>query len=456
MRSIHRTALLMLIPLGCSKAPPQLSPVASARACAIGTAAASPADSISVATTLPIDAKHAVQPTNAAERFVAAQAYETLIDVDCDGHPYAGLAKSWSIDASRTRVTLVLRDDARFWNGDPLGARDVVAAWRATGQTSADASQLARRLADGTTVGDDRTLIVSLPDTESFVLAEPTLAVYRAATGSAWPEGSGALRVVESTTGMLTLAPSTPGSTSRITIHSSRSGDARDAVDAGVDLILAADPAAVSYAEARPGLSAVPLPWTRTYALAIPNRGSPGVSAWLAYASDTASGSRAALARDAVRADARAAQPPGWWVSAVACESNAPLGAPRRGEPTTRIVYRSDDHVARGLAERLVALGRRATAVSLGASDFARALSMGNEMAYIIALPRASLTPCRDMTALRASAPWLTASEGAMDLLVPLVDTRERAIVNATRVSAVVDWDGSLRMTVGQPSRTQP
>jgi hypothetical protein len=119
-------------------------------------------------------------------------------------------------------------------------------------------------------------------------------------------------------------------------------------------------------------------------------------------------------------------------------------------------VYRSDDHVARGLAERLVALGRRATAVSLGASDFARALSMGNEMAYIIALPRASLTPCRDMTALRASAPWLTASEGAMDLLVPLVDTRERAIVNATRVSAVVDWDGSLRMTVGQPSRTQP
>src|SRR5262245_2236817 len=280
MRSIHRTALLMLIPLGCSKSPPQLAPAASARACAIGAVGASPAESISVATTLPIDPAHAVQPTNTAERFVVAQAYETLIDVDCDGRPYGGLAKSWSIDASRTRVTLVLRDDARFWNGDPLAARDVVTAWRTTGETSADASQLARRLAAATTVVDDRTLIVALPDTESLALAEPMLAVYRAANGSAWPEGSGALRIVESATGTLTLVPSASGSTSRITIHSRRSSDSRDAIDAGADVILAADPAAVSYAEARPGLSAIPLPWTRTYALAIPNRGSPAVSTW--------------------------------------------------------------------------------------------------------------------------------------------------------------------------------
>jgi hypothetical protein len=118
-------------------------------------------------------------------------------------------------------------------------------------------------------------------------------------------------------------------------------------------------------------------------------------------------------------------------------------------------VYRSDDHVARGLAERLVALGRRATAASLPTGEFARALRMGNEAAYIIALPRPSLTVCRDMTALRTTAPWLTASEGAMDALIPLIDIRERAIVNAARVSAVVDWDGTLRMTGGQ-TRIQP
>lgn len=459
MRSIRNIALLgplMLIPLGCST-PPRLAPVASARACAVGAPppSASPAESISVATTLPIDATHAVQPTNVAERFVFAQSYETLIDVDCGGRPYAGLAKSWTIDGSRTHVTLVLRDDARFWNGEPLGARDVVAAWRATGETSADPSQLARRLAASATVVDDRTLTVSLPDTESLVLAEPVLAVYRPAAGSAWPEGSGAHRIVESAAAALSLTPTTAGAAPRLTIRSSRAADARDAIDAGADLILSADPASVSYAATRPGLSAVPLPWTRTYALAIPNRGSLGVTAWLAYASDTAAQLRTSLARDAVRADAQAAQSPGWWTAAASCESNVSHGAPRRGEPTTRIVYRSDDVVARGLAERLVALARRATAISLPAGEFARALRTGNESAYIIALPRTSLTPCRDMMSLRTSAPWLTASEGGADVLIPLIDTRERAIMNGERVSAVIDWDGALRM-IGPPAGGRP
>jgi hypothetical protein len=456
MRSIRTIALLglpLLISQGCST-PPRSAPVTAALVCAVGTTVA-PAESISVATTLPIGAAHAIQPTNAAERFVFAQVYETLIDVDCEGHAYAGLAKSWTIDDSRTRITLQLRDDARFSNGDALTTRDVVAAWRATGETSSDPGQLARRLAAATTIVDDHSLMISLPDTESLVLAEPALAVYRQTAGATWPEGSGTHRVVESAPGMLILAPLSAGSEPRIMVRSRRSADARDAIDAGADVLLAADPMSVSYASTRPNLSAVSLPWTRTYALAVPNRSANGVAAWLAYASDTAAALRASLARDAVRADARAAQSPRWWTAAAACEWHG-LGAPRRTEPNARIVYRSDDPIARGLAERLVAVGRRATAAPLAAADFPRALRTGNESAYVVALPRSSLTPCRDMTLLRASAPWLTASEGAPDVLIPLIDTREHPIVNVEHVSAVIGWDGTLRVTGGPGPKVRP
>jgi len=447
MRSIRTTALLgslLLIPPGC-RTPPRSAPVGASPVCAVGTTVA-PAESISVGTTLPIGVAHAVQPTNAAERFVFAQVYETLIDVDCEGRAHVGLAKSWTIDDSRTRITFQLRDDARFSNGDALTTRDVVAAWRTTGETSSDPGQLARRIAAATTIVDDRSLTIALPDTEALVLAEPALAIYRPTAGATWPEGSGTHRVVESAPGTLDLVPLSQGSEPRLIVRSRRSADARDAIDAGADVILAADPMSVRYASTRSNLSAVSLPWTQTYALAIPNRRAVGVAAWLAYASDTAAALRASLARDAVRADARAAQSPSWWTAAAACEWNGP-GAPRRLEPTARIVYRSDDPVARGLAERLVAVGRRATAVPLATAEFARALLAGNESAYVVALPRSSLTPCRDMTLLRASAPWLTASEGAPDALVPLIDTRQRPIVNVEHVSAVIGWDGTLRVT---------
>jgi hypothetical protein len=401
-----------------------------------------------------VNPTHAPTPTSSAERFVFAQAYETLINVDCEDREYPGLARSWTTDATKTRVTLVLRDDARFWNGEPLGARDVVAAWRTTGAASADSGQLARRLADATTIVDDRTLIVSLPDTERLVLAEPALAVYRPAIGAVWPLGSGPYRVAESAMdlapGRLALIPVAPH-TPRLAIRSAP--DARDAIDAGVDVLLAADQVAASYAAARSDLATLPLPWQRTYALAVPSR-SPAVVTELLSAPDSAAAFRASLARDAVRADAREAAPE-WWTGIRGCELHQPPGAmspPDGGRRPRRIVYRGDDHVARELAARLVAVGRRATATPLAPAEFDRALRAGGEVAYVVGLPRSSLAPCRDLAALVSSAPWLGTGGTVADALIPLVDTRERAIVKRDRVSATVDWDGTLKIA-GAASR---
>ncbi|HEY9225356.1 MAG TPA: ABC transporter substrate-binding protein [Gemmatimonadaceae bacterium] len=412
-------------------------------ACVIGAVGTAKPEAVTVATTSPINPSHAPRPTNSGERVAFAQLYETLINVDCDGRAYPGLAQSWQVDATKTRVTLVLRDDAKFWNGDAVGARDVLASWQA------DSSQLARRIAEGTTIVDDRTLTVSLPDTDSLVLADPALAISRPSVGSSWPRGSGPYRISESA---MDVAPggglalvSVGGGEPRIVIRSGP--DARDAIDGGADVLVTADPTALAYAGTRPDLTSVPLPWQRTYVLAVSSRAPNAVADALSSTGDAAS-LRASLARDAVRAEARGAEQPEWWTTIQGCELRQPTAsaAQQRGR---RIVYRGDDPVARGLAERLVAISRGVTVSSLAPPEFATALRNGNELAYVVALPRTPLTPCRDADNLVSSAPWLA---GAMtEALVPLVDTRDRAILRRDHVSAAVDWDGTLRFGATRP-----
>lgn len=439
---------LILLCVGCAggSRPATVTPTS---ACIAGTPGGAPAESMSVATTAPVNPAHAPAPSTGAERFVFAQVYETLIAVDCEGRVYPGLARSWTTDATKTRVTLLLRDGARFSNGDPIAATDVVAAWRATATASPDSGELARRIADATTIVDDHTLTVSLPDTEWLVLAEPMLAVYRPRTGAAWPLGSGPYRAAEAATdiapGRLSLLPVPPRTGPRLTIRSTP--DARDAIDAGVDLLLAADQAALSYAASRSDLTTVPLPWQRTYVLAVPSRTAGVVTELLSSTSDSAITFRASLARDAVRAEARAAEPD--WLAAVqGCESNQLRGATPGdvAQRARRIVFRGDDHVARELAARLVAVGRGVASAPLAAADFARALRAGNELAYVIGLPRGSLAPCHELAALVSAAPWMREGGTVTSALIPLIDTRERAVVKRDRVSASIDWDGTLKI----------
>lgn len=458
-RSAHATHLLrhaaslgaIAVALGaCSGARP-VAPVAPVASCVVGGTQASDRDTLSIATMASVDPAHVPAATNAAERTVFAQLYETLIDVDCEGRARPALGASWALDATGTRVTFTLRDGARFWSGKPVTAGDVLAAWRATAARPTASGRLAREIAGGTTVVDDHTLIVSLPDTAWLVLASRALAVYEPAPAAEWPNGSGLYRVTESSP--LVLSPSAPASGAFVTTRAVPTGDPRDAIDAGADIVITRDPLVVRYAAARANLATVPLPWTRTYVLAVPGAAPRAVSMLLRPDSESMT-LRQSLARDAVHAEARGAEPPYWWNGVTACGADVDSASATSASSgkSNRVVYRRDDPIARGLAERLVALDARTVAAGLSPDELARALRDGNDVAYVLALPRASLSSCNDFAELRLAVPWLAGGAAANSRLVPLIDTRETAIVNRNRVAATADWRGTLHF-VGMGGR---
>jgi hypothetical protein len=101
-------------------------------------------------------------------------------------------------------------------------------------------------------------------------------------------------------------------------------------------------------------------------------------------------------------------------------------------------VYLQGDDVARALAERIVAVASadlNLRTAALEPSEFAASLTHGLDQAYIMALPRQTLSPCRD------ASPW---PRGAT--VQPLIDTRAYAIVRKGTPPLTVDWDGTLRV----------
>ena len=108
-----------------------------------------------------------------------------------------------------------------------------------------------------------------------------------------------------------------------------------------------------------------------------------------------------------------------------------------------RIVYRRDDKVARGLAERIVALTRdtiQLRAAGLNPTEFAAALRSQRDRGYVLDLPRQAAAPCHELAAL---------PEGVS--ILALIDTRASAIVRRGAPALSVDWDGTLRV-VGKPA----
>jgi len=432
----------------------------------LATPAASP-ESLTVVVSSPVGSPNAMSPRTAAARFVTAQMYETLVHVDCDGRLVPGLASSWTANASGG-WTLRLRPGASFWNGDAVTVQDIVTAWQTTANSALDrtSAAIARAMAGAVSIVDDHTMAIA--DSALRTLADPALAVRRPAVGSPWPEGTGRYRAATTPAdpaGSLELvpAPLSSGAAPRIVVRSGSDLDARDRLDAGADLLFTNDPAVLSYAAARADLASVPLTWDRTYALLVPWSSSQSRGT-------TADTIRAALARDAVRVEARAAAPPYWWNEIAACPAGfAPNTHAAPTAPSAHVVYRANDRVARGLAERLVALAamRRAndagapladlapelasaprlTAEGLAPAAFAAALAAGGALAYVVDLPAQPLARCGQADALAAAAPWLAPDSG----IVPLVDTRRHVVVRRDRVSFVIDWEGVLRIGTRQP-----
>ncbi|MGH7526236.1 MAG: hypothetical protein ACREMX_05995 [Gemmatimonadales bacterium] len=376
--------------VGCSQAtppPPTPGPAEAVDACIVGGGGTADPDTLFVA----------------PDSLLIRPDHETLIRLDCQGNVRPALASGWSSDSAGRSWTFVLGNDPGSSDTAAVRAADVASTWRSS---QVAASTLRWAGIESVTALDDRRLVVGLRDPHDSVpelFADPTLAVSRDAPGPVLAPAPGAGR------------------------------DPRDALDRGADLLRTDDPEIVEYARRRPDFVTVPLPWSRTYVLLLP-AGSEGLDATVG--SDSA-GFRAALARDAVAGEARGAEPPFWWNEPPSCQTAASPSTGATGRAGATIAYPRDDRIARGLAERIVALAKvpGTSALGLGSGELSTSLRAGSARAFVVPLPRRSLLPCRD------SAGW---PPGAS--VVPLVDARSTLILRRDHPALAVDWDGTVRL----------
>ncbi|MGB7220806.1 MAG: ABC transporter substrate-binding protein [Vicinamibacterales bacterium] len=379
-----------------------------------------------------VDPANAPRPSNDSERLLFRQLYETLVRIDCEGRLRPGLAASWRLDTSSRTWTVTLRDNARFSDGTPVAAADVVSSWR---------GPQARRYVESIIAVDDRALAITLRGDGAnapLVLADTDLAIARRVPGSSWPLGTRDTRIVpEQGTpnaggrSVVILASDNLPSV-RFLVAPGRDG--RDFLDEGVDLLLTGDPAALDYAATLPQFLSVPLAWQRTYVLLSPWRGRslPPLSA----------PARQTLADEAVRGEARGAESPFWWQGLPNCELAAlqPQNQPAPQAPMPgRIVYERSDDAARDLAERFVGLGTYQRAIGLTGDALALSQARGTEAGYVVPFNRVPLDPCQELRNVVDRLKWLDP-----DTIVPLVDTRLRAIARRGRSGVTAEWDGGL------------
>jgi hypothetical protein len=428
----------------------------------------------SVALTDRINPSNAPRPSNDSERLLFRQLYETLIRVDCNGRIRPGLAASWRRDAEGPTWIVTLRENARFSDGTPVTTADVRASWTRDGIGN-ELQPSVNRLVQSIVPVDDRTFAITLRSQRvdaPVAFAHSDLAIAKRIPDSPWPLGTrsagiapeGSTPVARAAT-MITVARENL-STIRFLVAA---GDPRDLLDDGVDLLLTRDPAALGYAATLPQFQSVPLEWQRIYVLLAPgrSRSSPLLP----------ENARQLLAVDAVRGEARGARGPWWWQMLPDCSpaglkplpydlarplsDDASRSAARpQSSLTPRIVYDANDAAARDLADRLVGLARASGAAAttwldallpdrpkrtyqrstgLTGDALISARRRGTDAGYVMSLDSRPIDACRDLQSLVDRAPWLDP-----EAIVPLVETRLRAIVRRGRSGVTAEWDGSL------------
>ena len=368
---------------------------------------------ITIGLTEPVDPRHAPIARNDAERIVFRHLYETPVRVDCQGNILPELTEKWVRDDDGRRWTFRLRDGAHYWDGAPVTAQDVVYGKGGVGYTLGAL--------------DPRVVTVALAkprDDVPAVLGDAALAVAKAAPDSSWPIGTGRYWATSGTTTPQEIrAHSEHGDTLAFRLASS--GDARDLLDAGVDLLVTRDRALRDYAATLPNLAIVGLPWDRTYV----------------FVTAEAGGSKFDGLEQAVRAEARRAEGGFWWLDLRACRVaggqgiSPPLPPPVTATPR-RILYARGDPTARELAGRLAALTHAATAAR-APDDLSAVVAGGKEWGYVIALPRITNDPCRAAKDLLPS--WAAT-------ITALVDTRATAIARRGVARWTVDLDGTAHL----------
>jgi hypothetical protein len=227
----------------------------------------------------------------------------------------------------------------------------------------------------------------------------------------------------------------------RLAVTPTSEADARDLVDAGVDLLLTESPSLAAYASTKPDVVSITLPWDRTWVLVTPRQA-------LSVADTAFRGDP----RDVVKAEARVAQGPFWWTDAGLCPAPMIRVVPA-ARPTSRIAYSRDEPVGRALAERLVALaGNGVTAVAITPNAFDAAIRNGSELGYVMPLPRLVADRCRAISALLTEVPWLAGSSAPQAAITPLIDTRLHAIAKRDRLNLTLMRDSTVTISVGSPA----
>jgi hypothetical protein len=329
---------------------------------------------------------------------VAPSQPQPIVRLDCTGAARPAVAESWTRDRTGRAWTLVIAGAALH-----ASAGAAAAEWH----TRPEAATTLRHAGVVSVVPlDQRRLVVTLDrsyDSVPRVFADPTLA-------------------------LVTDSGSTAGTTFALRLVT---GDARDALDAGADVLTTDDTELLEYAGARSDLVVHPLPWSRIYVLAIP----PGQRGFDALIPADSAAFRADLASDAVRVEARAAAGPFWWSDPRRCPEIRERASPSTTGSRMTIPL-SSDPVGRAIAERLVALSGQPMRVIDGQYARTPATAIRSDLgtAYVIPVPRTTLVPCREISAWPAGA-----------TVVPLIETRHSVVVRRGVPPITVDFDGRLR-----------
>jgi len=421
--------------------------------CAIADTLAPPPDTVRVALLDPVDARHAPVPVNGAERLVFRQLYETPVRVDCAGTVRPGLAWRWH-SVGDTLWTFALRPGARFWDGTPVDAQVVLRAWRAQAPEAVRSVRAA---------GDETIEVVLATPRSIEAFGDPAWSVVKRISVSPWPVGTTPVWVrdweVNGADSVLAATPlrDAPPSTPALRFRRAPGADPRDLIDSDADALLTRDTGVLRYADGRPAWHAVPLPWDRLYAALSPARMRQGITAQLS------ANTRAALARDAVRGEARPYRPQtktaDWWLTPD-CGAAEPSDVSAAGAGTALVAFPAHDPVAGDLAGRLVARtdaelttivgatpAARPRTMPLDAPTFRARLAAGAALAFIAPLPRRPLDRCRAIADLMAAASWLRGATGTIPpgAVVPLVVTRGYLLLHHG-IPTSLDADGGARL----------
>lgn len=423
-------AIALALFVGCGSPPPTSSPDVEDHLCPVLFPAGSPVDTVTVALFGAVDATHAPNWTNRSEQIVFTHLYETLSieSAMCDRD---ALARAILSDSGRV-ATFTLRAGARYWDGTPVNARDVVDILRRGLDNLDDVDSLVA-------LDEHRLQVhVARADFDWTALESPALAIVKR-DGPLWPVGTGSYRIGLDEEGTTVVEPMNPDRDPVVRFLDTRNVDPRDLIDGSfqplIDMMVLDDAVAVGYARSQ-GLERVELSPAVAYVWLSPSRADAihrggqlpmiPLSALQAMVRDAVT---TANAQPLEESDPR-------WTRSLACSTAADRFVPVPGyivlptdRRTHRIAYDKRDPMSRDIVERIIALAggdtsssqtlallsalpgilKPAPPVALGIDQIALAenLRHGNEFAYVVAVRLNRPEPCFVKDELVRAAPWL-------------------------------------------------